>query len=495
MKSLDNMTREQKLLLYDLFQEKKRRLKDEKAIYLPNEGQILVHRSKARERWVFSGNGSGKTALSAQEAVWAFEGWNPIREEFTQVPCRIIVVLDHPEKVTDVWVPEIQKWKNLRPDQLRQRGKPYVSQIVGDNGSEILFMFWQQEPTLFESIEADVIIFDEPPPRPLVVALRRGLRKPGRKPWILGVGTPIKSAWLRKEILEPWSKGELSGVECFTYGTKVNQANLAEGYIENFSRSLSEKERRIRLDGEFFDLEGLALAHLFDRMVHVVEPFDWDDSNPCVVVVDPHPSKAHHAVLLGVDRDGYIYYLKELKEKKVAREFARIMKNWYQGYRVVDFVCDSLGKAESTGGEGFKSFVQVLNEEGIRIRTTTYDEKNDEDFISRIQDVLLIPEEANNFGQKIPKLRIVRGNWGIVGDIENVQWVKYRDIDEYKPKLDIQNKDFLACLKYGLATNLTPTKGKAHIYRPVNGPATYGINKKPSTAFFRKKLGFNRRNR
>ena len=29
-----------------------------------------------------------------------------------------------------------------------------------------------------------------------------------------------------------------------------------------------------------------------------------------------------------------------------------------------------------------------------------------------------------------------------------------------KPKLDIDNKDFLACVKYGLAANLTPDRAK-----------------------------------
>lgn len=473
---LTKYSHEQKLALYDLIEEKKRRLRDKKAVYKPNTGQKLVHTSKATERWVYAGNGSGKTALACSEVIWAMEGWNPVREEFTQVPCRIIVVLDHPEKVTDVWLNELQKWKNFDPErQFKQRGKPYVSQIIDEKGSEIIFMFWQQEPTLFESIEADVVVFDEPPPRSVYIALKRGLRKPGRKPWILGVGTPIKSAWLRKEVLDPWAKGELPGVECFRYGTEVNRSNLAEGYIENFSRSLSEKERRIRLEGEFFDLSGLALAHLFDRTVHVVPKFDWDYANPVVVAVDPHPSKAHHAVMVGCDRDGYLYVLKELRAKAVPRDFAKLLRDWADGYRVVDWVCDSLGSSESTGGEGFKSFIKVLQEEGVRIRATTFTEKNDEDFIARIQEALVIPEKANNFGQKTPKLRIVEGCWGIVSDIENVQWVQYRDIDENKPKLDIQNKDFLSALKYALATNISPSKAKAHMYTLNKQP--YGMSK------------------
>jgi hypothetical protein len=469
-----SLPREQQLRLYDIIQEYKRRLRDQRDIYSPNDGQRPVHQSEAKERWVFAGNGGGKSAMAANEAIWALSGYNPVRKVFTKVPCRVIVVLDHPEKVTDQWVPELQKWANLKPEQLKQRGRAYVSQIQHDSGSEILFMFHQQDPMIFESIEADVIIFDEPPPRHIYIALKRGLRKKGRKPWILGVGTPIQAAWLRTEIYDPWTRGQKKNVECFRYGTALNKENLADGYMEDFAASLTEKERRIRLEGEFFDLEGLALAHVFNRQTHIVEGFEWPEANPCVVAIDPHPAKAHHAILLGIDKYGYMYYLKEIRAKLVPREFARVLKEWYQGYRVIDIVSDSLGSQEYTGGEGFSSFIQVLNDEGVRARPTTWEEKDDESFIARIQNILTVPREPNNFGQRVPKLRIFQGCHGIVSDVENVQFVKFKNVDEYKPKLDISNKDYLSCLKYALATNLTFGKDLAYAYAPSRTPTTYG---------------------
>lgn len=490
---LSKLSKEEKLQLLDLLEEKDRRARAEKPAYKPNSGQVLVHQSRAKERWVFAGNGSGKTALAAQEALWWAKGHNPISGEFSKVPARIVVLLDHPEKANDVYVPEFTKWTDLRPDQLKQLGKPYVSQIIFDNGSEIKFLSHSMDPLVFESLEIDYIIMDEPPPRSVFVALYRGLRKKGTRPRVLCVGTPITAAWLRKEIYEPWAKGERPNTECFRFGTKVNEKNLADNYIEEFGAVLSERERRIRFEGEFFDLEGLALSHLFDRDIHIIDPIEVPEEWPCVVAVDPHPSKAHHACLLTCDRDGNLYYVKELKRKLVAREFARELRDFYRGFRVVDIVSDSLGSSETSGGEGFKSFIQVLNEEGVRIRATNWDEKNDEDFISRIQEALVIPKEPNNFGQCLPKLRIFRGCTGIISDIENVQWVKYRDHDEFKPKLDITNKDHLSTLKYALATNLSPMKDKAKAYRRIHGAETYGISKKPSIRTFRRKFGTKRR--
>ncbi len=479
--NLNSLTREQKLLLLDMIEEKKKRLREKRATYKPNLGQLQIHKSKASLRYVSSGNGMGKTALAVNEALFAVLGYNPFTQEFTPVPARVVVLLDHPEKVADVWIPEFLKWYNLKPEQTQKRGKNHISAITFPNGSEIIFMFHMQEALIFESIELDVMIADEPPPRHIYIALRRGGRKKNRKARFLIVGTPISTPWLRKEIREPWAKGELEDTECFKFASKVNEANLSKNYLKDFGAILSEKERRVRLEGEDHDLDGLALAHLFDQTVHLIDPISpWPTHNSVVIAIDPHPSKAHHAIMLGIDQDGYMYYLKELKRKCLARDFARELKDWYQGYRVVDICCDSLGSSEMTGGEGFSSFIKVLNDEGVRCRATTWTEKNDEDFIARIQDVLKIAE-PNNFGESLPKLRIFKGNHGIVNDIENVSWIKYKNMDEYKPKLDISNKDFLSCLKYALALNLTFNKSKSRIYKSSGSLESYGIKDKASS--------------
>lgn len=496
---LAGMSREEKLRLYEILQEKKRRLRAGQAAYSPNEGQSVVHESRAQLRCVFSGNGAGKTALTVNEVLWMAQGYNPILKEFTKVPARIIVLLDAPDKVTDVWLPELRKWTNFRDDQLHKRGKPYVTHISIDNGSEIIFMFHDQQPLLFESIELDYLITDEPPPRHVFIALRRGARKKGRKPRFLMVGTPISASWMRTEIYDPWAAGNLPNTECFRFGTEVNKNNLADGYEEEMGRHLTEKEKLIRFKGQFFDLDGLALAHLFDRRVHIVPKPEWDSENPCVIVIDPHPSKAHHAILLGVDEEDRLFYLDEYREKVIARGFmqALLARGWMDQYKVIDIVYDSLGSADTTSGEGFRSFGDVINEvlaeDGRgRARATSYADKSDEDFIERIRDALAIPAHPDNFGQKIPKLRIVEGCGGIVADIENVQWAqwsKQKNLDENKPKLDIRHRDFLSCLKYGLATNLYHAKPKAKLYRRKQPVSTYGITDNRSKTFYRRKLG------
>jgi hypothetical protein len=482
MKNLDlsKLSREEKLRLLAIAEEKKRRLLDARESYAPNAGQLPVHMSDKKVRAVFTGNGGGKTAMAVNEALWAVTGFSPVTKRHTKVPARVIVVLDKPEKVTDVWLPELKKWFPITEQMLHKRGKPYVSQITFDNASELIFMFHDQEPMSFESIEADFFIFDEPPPRHVYIALRRGGRKKGTVARYLLIGTPIAAAWLRKEVYEPWVRGERTDTECFKFHTSVNEQNLAEGYIESFSSVLSEKEKRVRLSGEFFDLEGLALAHLFARDTHVVNDMKWAANWPVVIAIDPHPRKQHCALMLGVTPDDDLVVLKELRSRAIPSQFARDLRNWYQGYRVAEIVCDSLGSSELTGGEGNLSFIQVLNDNGVRVRATRYDEKQDEAWIQLIQEVLALPLEPDNFGLRKPRLRVLSQCIGTINDIESVEWQKYRNMDEFKPKLAIEAKDMLACLKYALAARPHFNKNRERVLRS-KGPVSWN-NKERSRA-------------
>jgi len=477
---IKKLSRKDKLELLDVIEAKRRASRKRLAAWTPTNfcpkglaTQLDVIMSAADEKFVFCGNGFGKTSLSVMQVKWWADGFNPVTKEYTTVPATIAVVLDTPAKVADVWLKEMRKWYELPPEWLHKDGKPHVSRVTFPNGSEIRFYFHLQEVLAAESVEVDYVLFDEPPPRGLYIALMRGTRKKNSKPKLLMVGTPLAAPWLRIEIYEPWMRGEEPGVECFRGSVEANRINLAEGYIERFSKRLSAKERKIRLDGEFFDLEGLALAHLFRRDTHCVrQPHAArlrekakKDGWPCLAAFDPHPSKKHHGVLLAVSPKGRMYVLFMVAEKLTARDFMKnFMVNYAKGYNIKDMVCDSLGQTETSGGDGFKSFIEVANEVlkkyNLRMRSTKFSEKKDEAFIDRIQEALVIEDPA-----KGPILRIMEDCVGLILDIENVQWQKYRGKDITKPALDIEHKDNLAALKYALAANPLTMKNRGRIVR------------------------------
>lgn len=459
---LSELSRDEKLKLLDAVKEKRRRNKIRKPAYEPNKGQMEIHKSDALDRWVFSGNGFGKTCAGTHEAVWAAQGYNPITKEHTKVPAKIVVLLDAPSKVEDVWLEEMRNWFDTSEWEFKKDGKPYISRIIFKNGSQILFMFHQQEAMVFESIQVSMVIADEPPPRHAFIGLKRGARRKGHTGRFLMIGTPIAASWIREMIYEPWSRGELPDTECYKFSTYMNEKNLKEGYLQEFTRHLTEKEKRSRLEGDFWDVSGLALAHLFSRHRHICEPFEWPKAWPTVIAIDPAMAKPHVACLMGVNPDGYLYYIDELSIKCAPKEFAvSIRDKWLTKYPVIDIVCDSFGSANHTGGDELKSFIDVLNENGVRARPTTFKDKDDENWIQAIQEVLELPDSDI----QPPKFRIFEGNHGIVADIENVQWLQYKNQDLYKPKLDITKKDFLACVKYALATRLSFSKKSARVIK------------------------------
>lgn len=452
-KQLAALSKEDKLKLLDLLDRKQELKREAKEAFVPHEGQLEIIKDKHEKRILVCGNGFGKTALGVNEAKFAVDGFNPITKEYTAVPANVVVVLDAPQKVADVWLPEMKKWMNLTEDMLFKDGKPYYSRVSFPNGSQLKFMFHLQEELAFESIESDFVVFDEPPPRSVWVALLRSGRKKGRPPRFLILGTPIAQPWLR-EFYAEWAKGNYPDTIFFKMSTKMNEGNLSKGYIESFSAHLTERERATRIDGEFFNSDGLALAGLWKRDKHLILeeklPINYKQDWPHVIALDPHPNKPTYACMLAAAPDGKRYYVGEVALKKIPREFAGWLKqNWLITHNVIDIVCDNSGNADYTGGEGFKSFIEVLTNAGVRVRATSYDEKKDDEFMTRLQEGLFIPEGGE------PKLQFLVGLNGIVRDIENVQWKALKGSEEYQPKLEIGNKDFLACLKYALAANLT----------------------------------------
>jgi len=450
---LASLSKEEKIKLYDRIQLKKRLALKKRDKFIPNTAQLPVLKSKAYIRLFAGGNGSGKSTLGVNAALAAADGYNPWTEEFTKCPSVGVIVLDNPLKVKEVWLKEMAKWTDLTEIEQLKNGKPYINELLFKNGSRIIFMFAEQEDMLFESIELDWAIYDEPPKKSTFISLSRGQRTKGSKPWQLIIATPIAAPWLRQDVYEPWSRGERDDVECFRGSTIENKNNLADGFIDQFSKLLTEEEKQIRLHGQFFDLGGLALKHLIKPEVHYVSPFPWDINDPVIIAIDPHPSKNHCAIAIGKNRHGQRFVIGELSAKATARDFALKIHEWSRSWKVVDIVCDSLGSADTTGGEGFASFIQVLKDCGLRVRPTTFEEKDDEAWIDRIRSSLDIPETPDQFGERKPKLQIFRSCIGTIKDIENVSWLKHKQLDMNKPKLDISNKDYLACVKYALAAD------------------------------------------
>lgn len=452
----DALNREKLLAALAAREELKRRERKRKPAYVPNAGQLPVHMCESKEVYNLSANSAGKTTLLVNEFMWAALGYNPIKQRYTKVPCKITIVVDNTKKIDERIIPEARKWFEVKDEWLKKLGKPHTSQMVFDNGSVVDFYSIEADPTSFEGTENNFVGVDEPIPKPLMTALRRSLRIKGSKPRLLFCGTVVSQPWLRKDIWDQFSKGLLTDVTCFRTDAEVNRSNLADGFLEQFAQGMSEAEKEVRLRGGFFDSEQLALSHLWNRRRHLIasQDFRYDSRSPCVVAIDCHSRKNHTAILITATKQSVIA-VKELSLRATASEFAKVLKEWMNGFTVIDVVCDSLGSMEGTAFEGFDTFIQGLNKAGVKCRATRFIEKDHEALIDRIRNGLFIPEGTDNFGKPLePQLRFLDTMKGLINDIESATWQKNRITGEIKPKLDTSTLDFLAPWGYALATNL-----------------------------------------
>lgn len=445
--NLRNLSRDEKLQLLAELEEKEKRLKQKQTLYVPNDLQAKVHKSLKRIRLVTAANGVGKTCLGVWESYWAATGTNPHRSlQGIPIPNTGIVVLDSPDKV-DRWMDEYRRWFDTTEWQLIKNGKPYINEINLPNGSVIKFMFHLQEQMAFESFEAEWAIFDEPSPRHCFVGVQRALRR-SPNPFTLIVGTPIAQPWLKTDLYDPAMKGERDDIEVFKAGIMVNASNLGKDYIANFSRDLTEAEKKVRLHGEFAHLEGLALADLWKRDIHIIPRFEWPRAHPVTIAIDFHPSKPCTAIMLGVNKLDLFYVIKTFKSKAPPRLFAEEIMKWYSGYRIQDIVCDNIGSTPKTGGIDNLSFIQVLQKEGVPVRPTSFKEKSEDAWVQNIRDLLMI--RATKLGD-MPGLFVFEDLLEIINEFESVMWARNRSSGETLGYLDIGNKDLLSCLKYALA--------------------------------------------
>lgn len=454
--NLAKLSREEKIELLKTIEEKERRDKRKRDKFKPNSLQKQVLQSTKPTKIVTAANGVGKSALGVNFAWYRATGFDPTLEAYTKVPVKIYVILDNSSKVEATWMPEFRKWFDLEHEGVTElkHGKTYTSEIKWRNGSSLTFLSHEMDRVMFESIQCDIVIYDEPPPRWLYIAMTRGQRAKDAQVEKLLIGTPVtqEAAWIREDFVEPWKEGLLEGVECFTASTSVNEHNLRKGYVAEFSKDLKENERRVRLEGEFAVSDGLAFAHLFSSDLHQItsgELGEWGASWPCVLAIDPHPSKAHAAIIIGRrPTDGRYFILREIKAKLTARQFALKIHTMISTLRVVDIVVDSLGSADGTGNEGFKSFITILNECGLRARPTTYADKSHEATVDRIRTLLDLGEDNK------PKIQFLKDMVPeTIRELRNVGWLYDKRKELNKDKLDYDKLDYFSCLAYGLASN------------------------------------------
>lgn len=277
--------------------------------------QILFHKCKKRNRWVFGGNRSGKTECGAVECVYLACGIHPYRKN----------------KITEGWVVSLSR--QVQRDVAQKKILDYlpaskIEKIVmvsgvqdsAENGiidfilvrsecgglSRIGFKSCDQGREKFQGASLDYVWFDEEPPQDIYVECK--MRILDRRGDIFGTMTPLKGlSWVYNTIY--LNENQDKEVWCETMEWADNPF-LSKKEIKNMTQTLPADELESRRYGHFMQNGGMVYNE-FDENVHVIQPFnvpsEWQDN----ISIDPglhNPLSAH---FYAVDFDGNVYVVAE----------------------------------------------------------------------------------------------------------------------------------------------------------------------------------------
>jgi hypothetical protein len=299
----------------------RRRVHEAIKYYTPHPKQDAFHRGKESIRLVLGGNRSGKTQVGCSEDYAHAKGerpWLPEDDPDRKIPIRVpnkglVVGESFGEQVTKVLVPKFlgdpdRGVPGVIPKSdiefTKKNPQGVITMIMLKNGSSITFQSYDQADDLFESTDYDWAHLDEPPPRPIWVAIRRGMVDRGGRVWF--TMTPLKEPWINDELVKRPDVGKYH----FDMHDNVGFGLKAEE-VEKYASFLTEEEKETRIKGRFFHLTGLVYKtyssiHRVRRMgvwKDGVIPANWN----LWMHIDTHPRTPHHAIWVAIAPNNIAY--------------------------------------------------------------------------------------------------------------------------------------------------------------------------------------------
>ncbi len=365
--------------------EQKRRYKNN-AIFRYNKGkkihkkQLLFHKCKKKNRWVFGGNRTGKTECGAVEAIYLVRGIHPYKKNKDNVFGWVVSLTREVQR--DVAQEKILKY--LNPDWIvditmisGRKESPQsgvIDQIriknVFGGISTIGFKSCDQGREKFQGSSLDFVWFDEEPPKDIYEECR--MRVLDRCGEIFGTMTPLKGlTFIYEEIyLNKYNSKEI----WYEFIEWKDNPYLSKKQLKLLSETMSNNELTSRCYGQFVDESGPVYPE-FDENVHVIEPFtvpfEWQDT----LSIDPGLKNPLSCHFYAVDYDGNIYVVAEhYKANLSVSEHADIIKEmctklgWHKDFSGnISALIDSAANQRTLAYS--KSVSELFYENGINVNT------------------------------------------------------------------------------------------------------------------------------
>lgn len=153
-----------------------------------------------------------------------------------------------------------------------------------EDKATIWFKSFKQGRDAFQGFEGRLIVFDEEPPWDVYDECRMRV---GKEPVrVLFSMTPLKGAtWVKHDLVDGGEDGRDVTVHWLDTLDNPHLSPEARRQLECTFAGMTEAQRAARRHGKFVALEGLAYP-MFDRSIHVVEPFPIPPEWPRYRVLD-----------------------------------------------------------------------------------------------------------------------------------------------------------------------------------------------------------------
>lgn len=278
--------------------------------------QMLFHRCRKKNRWVFGGNRSGKTECGAVETVWLARGVHPYRKNKPDVFGWVVSLSAQVQRdvaqakilhyLDPGWIADITMISGRKDapamgviDQI------YVRNAFGGI-SVIGFKSCDQGREKFQGSSLDFVWFDEEPPKDIYDECR--MRLMDRRGELFGTMTPLKGlTFVYDEIYLNRANAPEVWCEFMEWG---DNPFLSRREIAALTASLPADQLESRRYGRFRADAGLVYPE-FDENVHVIDPFPVPADWQAALSIDPGHNNPLSCHWYAVDYDGNVYAVAE----------------------------------------------------------------------------------------------------------------------------------------------------------------------------------------
>ena len=428
-----------------------------------------VHASKANIILHAGGNQGGKTVAGAikgfikgtGEIPNALKGVCPEESLPKQRPQHVRVVgVDFPTLLKNL-LPTYQKWVPREFLVDRSWDKSYNSEgrvlKLGKRGElygTIEFMTNEQSVRSFQGPPRHMIIYDEEPKSDIYKENLMRFTTAERLDIFFGMTPTSGLSWVKDEILDRAETGSGDSIECFKVPSITNKRANLEILREVLSGLGSYNEIKMRLLGEFVSLSGLVYGNLFNRNVHVIDPFDidskkaWEDYY-LVRGLDPHLVKPSACVEMIVDREENEYvvgcYLDDKDTEELKDDLAARVKGKRVGWSIMDKSADSTIRVF-----GDRNIYKEISQGDNRVPALMKSEKYTGSInagVNEIKKLLKIDKRTNKpklFFFDVPEVK------PLIQAMQNLERETYANEDDKgkKDRIKEGKYDLHACLRY-----------------------------------------------